>query len=139
MIMRILPRAFYLHSARLAVPGHFLRYAGGAMRGWARLMAMAVLAPATGLAGCATGFTTLPVKFTNATPGAPQEISATLVRPARVGPFPAVVQLHGCGGLEAQSYRWARWLAAHGYIALVVDSFGPRAVKGDCRSGPDEP
>ena len=94
----------------------------------------------TGLAGCAAGLTTLPVKFANVTPGAPQEISATLVRPAGAGPFPAVVQLHGCGGLEAQSYRWARWLAEHGYVALVVDSFGPRGAKRDCRSaGPDDP
>jgi len=50
-----------------------------------------------------------------------------------------VVQLHGCGGLEAQSYRWAQWLAGHGYVVLVVDSFGPRGVKGDCQTGPDEP
>lgn len=102
-------------------------------------MAIASLALATGLAGCAATVGPLPVEFANVTPGAPQEISATLVRPAGEGPFPAVVQLHGCGGLEAQSYRWARWLADHGYIALVVDSFGPRGVKGDCRSGPDEP
>lgn len=94
---------------------------------------------ALALTGCAAGFTTQPVKFANVTPSAPQEISATLVRPSGDGPFPAVVQLHGCGGLEAQSYRWARWFADHGYVALVVDSFGPRRVKGDCRSGPDEP
>src|SRR6266705_4020809 len=82
------------------------------MRGRARPVAMAVLALATGLGACAAG----------------------------EGPFPAVVQLHGCGGLEAQSYRWARWLAEHGYVALVVDSFGPRGAKADCRSaGPDEP
>ena len=61
------------------------------------------------------------------------------MRPSGPGPFPAIVQLHGCGGLEAQSYRWARWFAEHGYVALVVDSFGPRKLKGDCRSGPDEP
>src|SRR6266511_194461 len=91
---------------------------------------MAVLVLTAGLAGCAAGVTTLPVKFTNVTPVAPQEISATLVRPAGEGPFPAVVQLHGCGGLQAQSYRWARWLADRGYVALVVDSFGPRRAKG---------
>jgi len=89
-------------------------------------------------AGCAN-LVTVPITFPNMTPGAPQEIVATLVRPAGEGPFPAVVQLHGCGGLEEQSYRWARWLAARGYVALVVDSFGPRKVKGDCRTGPDEP
>jgi dienelactone hydrolase len=90
-------------------------------------------------AGCTGSLVTLPVKFPNGTPSAPQEIVGTLVRPAGRGPFPAVVQLHGCAGLEAQSYRWARWLADHGYVALVVDSFGPRKVKGDCRTGPDEP
>jgi dienelactone hydrolase len=73
------------------------------------------------------------------TPGSSEEIVATLVRPEGAGPFPAVVQLHGCAGLEAQSYRWARWFADHGYVAMVVDSFGPRGVKGDCREGPDEP
>ena len=61
------------------------------------------------------------------------------MRPAGNGPFPAVIQLHGCAGLEPQSYRWARWLAERGYVSLVVDSYGPRGVKGDCRSGPDEP
>jgi len=79
------------------------------------------------------------VTFPNVTPGTPTEITATLVKPEGPGPFPAVVQLHGCGGLERQSYRWARWLADRGYVALVVDSFGPRGVAGDCRSGPDEP
>ena len=79
------------------------------------------------------------VSFPSATPGTPTEITATLVKPEGPGPFPAVVQLHGCEGLKPQSYRWARWFADRGYVALVVDSFGPRGVKGDCRSGPDEP
>jgi dienelactone hydrolase len=113
-----------------------VRYATRVMR-WRALAAVAIVGALT--SGCAGSLVTHPVTFANVTPGAPQEIVATLVRPAGEGPFPAVVQLHGCGGLEAQSYRWARWLAAQGYVALVVDSFGPRNVKGDCRSGPDEP
>ena len=91
------------------------------------------------LAGCAGETGGRAVRFVNVTPGTPATIDATFVRPEGAGPFPAVVQLHGCGGLEAQSYRWARWFADHGYVALVVDSFGPRQVKGDCRSGPNEP
>jgi dienelactone hydrolase len=90
-------------------------------------------------AGCASGIVTGPVSFTNVTPGAPLEIAATLVRPAGEGPFPAVVELHGCGGVVPQSYRWARWFAQRGYVALVVDSFGPRHLRADCRSGPDDP
>ena len=91
------------------------------------------------LAGCAAHTARETVRFTNATPGAPAAIEATLVRPAGPGPFPAVVQLHGCGGVDAQSFRWARWFADRGYVALVVDSFGPRRLAGDCRSGPDDP
>jgi dienelactone hydrolase len=91
------------------------------------------------LAGCAGPAGQQAVRFANVTPSAPMTLDATLVRPSGPGPFPAIVQLHGCGGLEAQSYRWARWFAARGYVALVVDSFGPRKLKGDCRSGPDEP
>lgn len=91
------------------------------------------------LTGCAALTARQTVRFSNLTPGAPVVIEATLVRPAGPGPFPAVVQLHGCAGIEAQSFRWARWLADHGYAALVVDSFGPRGLKGDCRSGPDDP
>jgi dienelactone hydrolase len=98
----------------------------------------AALTAATLLAGCAA-HARQTVRFASVTPGAPVTIEATMVRPAGSGPFPAVVQLHGCAGLEAQSFRWARWLAERGYVALVVDSFGPRGVKGDCRSGPDDP
>jgi len=89
------------------------------------------------LAGCASGGQS--VSFPNVTPQAPITIDATLFRPAGDGPFPAVVQLHGCGGLEAQSYRWGHWFADHGYVAVVMDSFGPRHAKNDCRTGPDDP
>jgi dienelactone hydrolase len=102
-------------------------------------MLLATTALAMELAGCAATSTMRPVTFPNVTPGAPQQISAVLVRPGGDGPFPAVVQFHGCGGIESQSYRWAQWLVDRGYVVLVVDSFGPRNVKGDCRSSPDEP
>lgn len=99
----------------------------------------AAVTAATLLAGCAALTGRQTVRFPSATPGAPVTIEATLVRPAGPGPSPAVVQLHGCAGIEAQSFRWARWLADRGYVALVVDSFGPRRLAGDCRSGPDDP
>ncbi len=96
-----------------------------------------VLVVAAVVAGCTSA--TIPVKFANVTPTGAEEITAVMVRPDGPGPFPAVVQLHGCAGVEAQSYRWARWFADHGYVALMVDSVGPRRLKGDCTSGPDEP
>lgn len=99
----------------------------------------AAVVVATLLAGCATLAGRQTVRFPNVTPGAPVAIEATLIRPAGPGPFPAVVLLHGCAGVQTQSLRWARWLADRGYVALVLDSFGPRGIEGDCRSGPDDP
>ena len=51
------------------------------------------------LAACAGPAGQQAVRFPNVTPGAPMTIDATLVRPSGPGPFPAIVQLHGCGGL----------------------------------------
>ena len=46
---------------------------------------------------------------------------------------PAVVLLHGCGGMyttrgaiNARNLDWAQRFAGWGYVALLVDSFGPR-------------
>jgi dienelactone hydrolase len=56
-----------------------------------------------------------------------------LSRPAGRGPFPAVVVMHGCGGLSARLKNdVAAQLVSWGYVALVVDSFATRPVKNTC-------
>ncbi len=60
-------------------------------------------------------------------------IDGYLAKPAGNGPFPAMVALHGCGGLrEAQRQRVADQLVAFGYVALVVDSFAARGIDHAC-------
>jgi dienelactone hydrolase len=90
-----------------------------------RVVAVALVSAA--VAGCASE-----ISFPNFTPDAPVHIRGALVRPAGAGPHPAVVLLHGCHGVAAQTHRWARWLAERGYVALIVDSFGPRNITPDC-------
>ena len=75
-----------------------------------------------------------PVAFPSATPKDPAIVEGRLTRPDGVGPFPAMVLLHGCHGVSAQVYTWARWLADRGYVAFVVDSFGPRKEPADCKA-----
>jgi dienelactone hydrolase len=58
-----------------------------------------------------------------------------LWRPSGAGPFPAVVVLHGCGGVGAGSLSWAERLAGWGYLAAVVDSLGPRKLDDICANG----
>jgi dienelactone hydrolase len=65
------------------------------------------------------------------------EIAARLFRPADPGRHPAVVILHGCGGVRGNSAQWGAWLAANGAVALALDSFGPRGLAGICGRAPD--
>lgn len=67
-------------------------------------------------------------------------LRAVLYRPEGGGPFPAVVALHGCGGLLNSSgkvaTRFADWgdrLAAAGLAVLFPDSFSSRGLANQCR------
>jgi dienelactone hydrolase len=65
--------------------------------------------------------------------------TAYLLRPAGSGPFPAIVALHGCGGLftrkgemQSREQDWARRLNAAGYAVLFPDSFTARGMSEIC-------
>lgn len=72
-------------------------------------------------------------------PGA--DLAVWLAKPEGDGPFPAVVLLHGCTGLDKDTSHRTVWrgLARHaallndnGYVTLIVDSFGPRGIADAC-------
>jgi hypothetical protein len=63
------------------------------------------------------------------TDGNPKLLTGKLKKPKGDGPFPAVVLLHGSGGVNAsRDADWAKRLTDWGYVTLQVDSFGPRGV-----------
>src|SRR5262245_47206415 len=62
----------------------------------------------------------------------PATINADLYTPRGKGPFPAVVLLHGCGGVTPNVPAWAQWLQSEGYAALVVNSFQGRGLNNIC-------
>ena len=72
------------------------------------------------------------------TGGKPTLLHGLLMKPDGIGPFPAIVALHGCDGLfkggtlVAREAAWAELLTSHGYVVLFPDSFGPRDVTSDC-------
>jgi dienelactone hydrolase len=56
--------------------------------------------------------------------------------------FPAVVFMHGCGGLltragkiDSRETDWARRLSKQGYVVLAVDSFTTRNQGSECAGG----
>lgn len=59
----------------------------------------------------------------------PVRLLGYLARPSGPGPFPAVVLLHGSGGFHSDMLSWADRLRRWGYVALAVDSFGPRGLE----------
>jgi dienelactone hydrolase len=56
----------------------------------------------------------------------------SLIVPQGQPPFPAVIVLHGCNGVSANTRVWARRLASWGYAALIVDSFSARGLRQVC-------
>lgn len=95
----------------------------------------AALAATVLFAGCATGR----VSFDNVTPGAPVRVRAEEFRPHADGRLPALVLMHGCHGVSASVRDWGRWFREHGYVALVVDSWGSRGLAEQCTPGEDLP
>jgi dienelactone hydrolase len=72
--------------------------------------------------------------------GSDTMLRGILYRPEGPGPFPAVIALHGCGGLVNSSgnviRRYADWghrLSAAGLAVLYPDSFSSRGLTGQCR------
>jgi dienelactone hydrolase len=86
------------------------------------------------------------VEFANVSERGPATLVGYLARPDqglpallasaghRVERFPAVVVLHECGGISSHSVRIADRLGSEGYVALAVDSLGPRGVASRCDS-----
>jgi dienelactone hydrolase len=73
-------------------------------------------------------------------PSSSGTLHAQLFKPDGAGPFPTVIALHGCGGLNGHSdqiqprYRdWAEQLLKDGNAVLFPDSYGSRELGPQCR------
>jgi dienelactone hydrolase len=73
-------------------------------------------------------------------PSSSGTLHAQLFKPDGSGPFPTVIALHGCGGLNGQSDQiqpryldWAGQLLKDGNAVLLPDSYGSRELGPQCR------
>lgn len=63
-------------------------------------------------------------------------IQGDLVKPDGVGPFPAVIGLHGCAGMhDTTKQRLTDDLVGRGYVVLLVDSYATRGIEQACTAG----
>jgi dienelactone hydrolase len=94
------------------------------------------------LGGCVgTSATGTPGAGASSTPtDAVEQIPTTVRKPDGPGPFPAVVIMHDCSGLNPGSSgapdRWARELVARGYVVVLPDSFATRGFPGGVCTNP---
>jgi len=90
---------------------------------------LVLLAALLGGAACAPLIASqaVPVAFPR-----PATLTSEVYRPDGVGPFPAVILLHGCSGVSPNMAAWARWLRTEGYGAMILDSFSGRGLGNLC-------
>jgi len=72
-------------------------------------------------------------------PSGSQSLRGALYLPPGAGPHPAVIALHGCGGLAVRGARVRDWVATlngAGFAVLFPDSFGSRGLKSQCNVRP---
>jgi dienelactone hydrolase len=70
-----------------------------------------------------------------------QNLTGYLFKPEGKGPFPAVLLMHGCGGLNVSYEQWAERLVREGYAVFMVDSLSGGRFSNLCTGGrptPDE-
>jgi dienelactone hydrolase len=64
-------------------------------------------------------------------------IQGYLAKPEGAGPFPAVIGLHGCGGMlpDTTKRKLVDELVGWGYVVLLVDSFATPGIQHACAGG----
>jgi dienelactone hydrolase len=109
-----------------------------AIRRWLLAISAVLAAGGSALAQEKVRFPSLDSDLTK---GEPTLLEGLLYRPAVPGPAPAIVLMHGCGGLygrdgvpTARHHEWAWRLHGLGYVVLHVDSFTPRNLREICSS-----
>ncbi len=55
-----------------------------------------------------------------------KDLDTLLYKPAGEGPFPALVALHGAGGIFPYQLWWAKEISKWGYVVLFVDHYCSR-------------
>ena len=62
-------------------------------------------------------------------------MSNQIFKPQGPGPFPAVVLVHTCGGIDQAGHMrtHGQEMLSAGYVVFMLDSFGPRGIR-NCRS-----
>ena len=68
-----------------------------------------------------------------------KELDAYLYKPAGDGRYPALIALHGAGGIFPYQLWWANEISKFGYTVILVDHYCTRGHLCEIESGDDDP
>ena len=89
---------------------------------------LAIIVALLSVAGCVGNAVDIPPQTIPEAHAPSRPIPGFFSLPKGTGPFPAVVILHGCDGVQPEERDWAWRLNDWGYASLIVDSFSPRGI-----------
>jgi dienelactone hydrolase len=111
---------------------------------WLWFVAALCIALAGGVPAQAQEKVTFPSTDADLQGGTPTTIIGYSFKPEGLGPFPAVIGMHGCDGLIGEDGKvkplygtWGEILSKEGYIVLLPDSFGSRGHGNLCAVQPN--
>jgi len=57
-----------------------------------------------------------------------KDLNGRLYKPSRNGVYPAIVELHGAGGIFPYQLWWAKEISKRGFVVLFVDNYCTRGL-----------
>jgi len=79
------------------------------------------------------------VQIEGISPGDSKNLTGRIYFPSEgTGPYPALVALHGAGGIFPYQLWWADWISQQGFIVLSIDSYCTRGHLCEHSSGDED-
>lgn len=78
------------------------------------------------------------IEIEGISPGDGKELEAYLYKPKGKGPFPALIALHGAGGIFPYQLWWAKEISKKGYVVLFIDHYCTRDLLCEVKSDDED-
>ena len=79
------------------------------------------------------------IEIEGISPGDGKALEAYLYKPKGKGPFPALIALHGAGGIFPYQLWWAKEISKNGYVVLFIDHYCTRDLLCGVKSDEEDP
>ena len=78
------------------------------------------------------------IEIEGISPGDGKDLEGYLYKPEGKGPFPALIALHGAGGIFPYQLWWAKEISKKGYVVLFIDHYCTRDLLCEVKSDDED-